>query len=148
MHLPFHWPFRVRYSEVDYQGIAYNAHYLAWFDTTIHEFFKAVAYDYTALRATTGCDFHTVRALVEFRRPLRLDEDFEVHLEISRIGRSSLTFALAAVVPGEVEPRATGEVVWVHADQTSMRGSPLPDDLRSRLSAEGAGEDSGQSQVD
>lgn len=133
MALPFRWPFRVRYSEVDYQGIAYNAHYLTWFDTTIHEFFKALPYDYTALRPKTGADFHTVRALVEFRRPLRLDDDLDVVLDIGRLGRTSLTFALAVMVADEEEPRATGEVVWVHTDQATMRGAPLPDDLRRRL---------------
>ena len=45
----------------------------------------------------------------------------------ARIGRTSLTFAPAIRVAGEAEPRATGEVVWVHADQATMRAVPLPD---------------------
>jgi acyl-CoA thioester hydrolase len=135
MLLPFRWPFRVRYSEVDYQGIAYNAHYLTWFDVTIHEFFKAVPYEYTKERVRTGCDFHTVRALVEFKQPLRLDDDFEVVLDVSRLGRSSLTFALTAIVKGDDATSATGELVWVHADRASERSAPLPDELRQRLTA-------------
>lgn len=133
MSQPFRFPFRVRYSEIDYQGIAYNAHYLTWMDTTIHEFFKALPYDYTAKRADTGSDFNTVKATVEFRRPLRLDEDFVVELRIGRIGRSSLTFDLRLVVEGEDEPRATGEIVWVYADQAAVRAAPLPDELLDRL---------------
>jgi acyl-CoA thioesterase FadM len=31
-------------------------------------------------------------------------------------------------------PRATGEVVWVHADQATMRSTPLPAALLERLS--------------
>lgn len=133
MSQPFRFPFRVRYSEIDYQGIAYNAHYLTWMDTTIHEFFKALPYDYTAKRAETASDFNTVKAAVEFRRPLRLDEDFVVELRIGRIGRSSLTFDLRLVVEGEDEPRATGEIVWVYADQAAVRAAPLPDELLDRL---------------
>lgn len=57
---------RVRYSEVDYQGIVYVAHYVTYFDHGIHEFFRALPYDYTAIRKTSGTDFHTVRTLVEY----------------------------------------------------------------------------------
>jgi acyl-CoA thioester hydrolase len=126
-------PFRVRYSEVDYQGIVYVAHYVMYFDHAIHEFFRALPYDYTALRASTGTDFHTVRALVEYRRPLRFDERFEVEARLGRIGRSSLTFALAIFAEGETEPRASGEMVWVHADQATMRAAQLPAALLALL---------------
>jgi acyl-CoA thioester hydrolase len=126
-------PFRVRYSEVDYQGIVYVAHYVTYFDHGIHEFFRALPYDYTAIRASSGTDFHTVRTLVEYRRPLRFDERFEVEVRLGRIGRSSLTFALTLLAEGETEPRATGEMVWVHADQTTMRAAPLPERLRALL---------------
>lgn len=131
--LPFRYPFRVRYSEVDYQGIAYNAHYLTWMDTTIHEFCRAVPYNYTVKRAETGCDFHTVKATVEFRQPLRLDDDFVVELRIDRIGRSSLTFGFDLRCAGDGAPRATGEIVWVHVDQKTNRSAPLPGELLARL---------------
>ena len=38
-------PFRVRYSEIDGQGVVFNAHYLTYFDTTITEYFRALGYD-------------------------------------------------------------------------------------------------------
>ena len=137
LEMPFRFPFRVRGSEVDFQAVAYNAHYLTWFDTTIHEFFKAVPYNYALLKADTGCDFHTVRAVIEFKGPLRLDEDFEVVLRVPRIGRSSLTFDLRAVVGGEADVRTTGELVWVHTDQATRRSAPLPSRLLDRLAAAG-----------
>ena len=34
----FRFGFRVRYSEVDFQGIVYFAHYATYFDVAIHEF--------------------------------------------------------------------------------------------------------------
>jgi acyl-CoA thioester hydrolase len=130
---PFRFGFRVRYAEVDYQGIVYFAHYATYFDVAIHEFFRSLPYDYTAIRKTTGTDFNIVRCVVEYRRPLRFDEVFEVEVKLGRIGRTSLTFTPATWVAGEAEPRATGEVVWVHADQTSMRAAPLPEELLALL---------------
>ena len=41
----FSHPFRVRYSEIDGQGVVFNAHYLTYFDTTITEYFRALGYD-------------------------------------------------------------------------------------------------------
>jgi acyl-CoA thioester hydrolase len=129
----FRFGFRVRYAEVDFQGIVYFAHFATYFDVAIHEFFRALPYDYTAVRRTTGTDFNIVRSVVEYRRPLRFDEPFEVAVTLGRIGRTSLTFTPAIWVAGEAEPRATGEVVWVHADQTSMRAVPLPTELLELL---------------
>jgi acyl-CoA thioester hydrolase len=125
----FRFGFRVRYSEVDFQGIVYFAHYATYFDVAIHEFFRSLPYDYTAMRKTTGTDFNIVRAMVEYRRPLRFDEAFAVEVGLGRTGRTSLTFTPAIWVAGEAEPRATGEVVWVHADQATMRAVPLPEQL-------------------
>jgi len=130
---PFRHAFRVRYSEVDYQGLVYFAHYATYCDVAIHEFFRALPYDYTEVRRTAGTDFHVVRALVEYRRPLRFDEAFEVEIRLGRIGRSSLTFRPALFALGEAEPRATAEMVSVHADQTSMRAVPLPERLLELL---------------
>jgi acyl-CoA thioester hydrolase len=73
--------------------------------------------------------------VVEYRRPLRFDEPFAVEVALGRIGRTSLTFTPAIWVQGEIEPRATGEVVWVHADQSTMRAVPLPAELLELLSA-------------
>ena len=131
----FRFGFRVRYSEVDYQGIVYFAHYATYFDVAIHEFFRSLPYDYTAIRRTTGTDFNIVRSVVEYRRPLRFDEPFAVEVALGRIGRTSLTFTPAIWVQGEVEPRATGEVVWVHADQATMRAVALPAELLKLLHA-------------
>jgi acyl-CoA thioester hydrolase len=129
----FRFGLRVRYAEVDFQGIVYFAHYATYFDVAIHEFFRSLPYDYTAIRSTTGTDFNIVRCVVEYRRPLRFDEVFEVEVKLGRIGRTSLTFTPAIWVAGEAEPRATGEVVWVHADQTSMRAAPVPEELLALL---------------
>jgi acyl-CoA thioester hydrolase len=129
----FRFGLRVRYAEVDFQGIVYFAHYATYFDVAIHEFFRSLPYDYTAIRSTTGTDFNIVRCVVEFKRPLRFDEVFQVEMKLGRIGRTSLTFTPAIRVAGEAEPRATGEVVWVHADQATMRAVPLPEELLELL---------------
>lgn len=131
----FHHPFRVRYSEVDAQAVVFNAHYLTYFDTAITEYFRALGYDYMAAVAATGVDFHTVRTLVEYKAPIRFDEEIEVCVRVARIGRSSITLALAIFAKGGGDPRAVGEVVWVYTDQTTHKTEPAPDDLRKLIAS-------------
>jgi len=62
----FFYPFRVRYSEIDGQKVVFNAHYLTYFDTAITEYLRWLPIDYKQYIKETGCDFHTVRTLVEY----------------------------------------------------------------------------------
>ena len=149
----FSFPFRVRYSEIDGQGIVFNAHYLTYFDTAITEYFRTLGYDYKAECGRDGCDFHTVRSLVEYRAPIRFDEEIDVAVKAGRLGRSSIRFDLAvhgrgasaagagpaAVADPPPDLRATGEIVWVHTDQATHTSTPLPGKLVDMLVAfEGA----------
>lgn len=136
----FCWPFRVRYSEVDGQMVVFNAHYLTYFDTAITEYFRSLPYDYMGQVDRTGEDFHTVKTLVEYKQPIRFDEDIEVHIKTERMGRSSLTFALEIHPKGLDELRATGEVVWVNTDQKTHKSAALPKALVEKLTSfEGVG---------
>ncbi|MCA3630985.1 MAG: acyl-CoA thioesterase, partial [Methylobacterium sp.] len=97
----FFHPYRVRYSEIDGQGVMYNAHYLTFFDVSIHEYFRALDHERYSDAKRTGCDFHVVKASVEFRQPLHFDDLFAVGVKVARIGRSSITFALGVFREGE-----------------------------------------------
>jgi acyl-CoA thioester hydrolase len=131
----FAWPFRVRYSEIDGQKIVFNAHYLTYFDTAIHEYFRALDYDYGEKEDGAGQEFHTVRAVVEYSKPIDFDEDIEVQVRTARLGRSSITFNLEIHPAGSEDLRATGEIVWVNTNQETHRSTPVPDDLVERLVA-------------
>src|SRR5258708_25351557 len=91
----FFFPLRVRYSEIDGQKVVFNAHYLTYFDTAITEYMRALRYDAEGEAKRAGIDFHVVRALVEFKAPIRFDDEIEVAVRTMRVGRSSIAFALA-----------------------------------------------------
>ena len=131
----FSFPFRVRYSEVDGQKIVFNAHYLTYFDTAITEYFRALAYDYMGQVDRIGEDFHTVKTLVEYWKPISFDQEIDVLVRTSRMGRSSLTFDLQIYPKGVDDMLASGEVVWVNTDQTTHRSVPVPAELVERLVA-------------
>ena len=131
----FFCPLRVRYSEVDQQGVVFNAHYLTYYDTAITEYFRGLPWDLMAEAKASGIDFHTVRCLVEYKAPIGFDQELEIGCRVARLGRSSLTFGLAIFARGNDPVLATGEVVWVHTDQRSHRPVPIGDRLRGLLQA-------------
>ncbi len=129
----FFFPFRVRYSEIDGQMIVYNAHYLTYFDTAITEYCRILSFDFVGEKEKTGQDFHTVKALVEYRAPIFFDDEIEVGVRTSRIGNSSLTFSLGIFRLQQSELLSSGEVVWVNADQASRKAAPVPHTLATKI---------------
>ena len=85
----FHYSFRIRYSEVDAQGIVFNAHYLTFFDTAMTEYLRHINYDYVNEVKEKNEDFHTVKTLVEYKAPIYFDQIIDVCLKVKKIGNSS-----------------------------------------------------------
>lgn len=126
----FFHDFRVRYSEIDGQGVVFNAHYLTFFDTTITEYFRHLGFDYRNYIATTGHDFHLVKSLVNYEKPILFDADIEVGCRVSNIGRTSITFLLEIFAKDSETRYSTGEVIWVNTDQTTHKTAPVNDEIR------------------
>ncbi|MFH0787684.1 MAG: thioesterase family protein [Pseudomonadota bacterium] len=125
---------RVRYAEVDSQGIVFNAHYLTYFDTAITEYMRNINYDYHTLVSRRGLDFHLVKSMVEYLKPIGFDEIIEIGVTAHKIGKSSLTWVLAIFKKGASECLAKGEIVWVCSKVGTNRSYPLPEDLVKLLS--------------
>lgn len=127
----FHHTLRVRWAEADMQGIVFNGHYLTYADVGITEYFRAMGQTYSGETGVNGSDFFAVRTLLEYRSPARFDEMLDVHVRIARLGNSSMQF-LIGIYRGE-ELLVNGEIVYVHADQSSRRPSPIPNSFRSAV---------------
>jgi acyl-CoA thioester hydrolase len=130
----FFFDLRVRYSEVDSQGIVFNAHYLTYFDTAMTEYIRNINYDYQTLVSKRGLDFHLVKSTVEYLKPIGFDEIIEIGVTAHKIGKSSLTWVLAIFKKEESECSAKGEIVWVCSRVGTNKSHPLPEDLVKLLS--------------
>ena len=129
---------RVRFGEVDYQGIVFNANYLTYFDVVLTEFLRAAGLIYAAdPEDRDEFDWHVVKATLELKSPARADDLLDACVKIGRFGRSSLTFDLAIFRPEEEAPCTLGEIIWVYTNQTSHTSAEIPAELREKLSAVG-----------
>lgn len=122
--------FRVRFSEVDPQAIAFNARYLDYADLAITELWRAAGIPFGGPDAI---DLQVVRALVEYRKPLRVDELVDAVVSVARIGTSSITTHIALHGASGDDLRATIEIVHVHVDVAQGRSKPVPDGVRKAL---------------
>ena len=129
----FSYNFRIRYSEVDAQKIVYNSHYLTFLDVSIFEFFDAIGFNQEEYIKETNNEFHTVRAVVEYKAPATLGDTIEVLTRIRKIGNSSITFQQEIYLNESDKLLATGEIVWVNTNQEEMVPTTVPDYLRQLL---------------
>ncbi len=125
----FTFPFRVRFSEVDKQGIVFNAHYLVYFDTAISEYFRALPFDVETKLIPKGTDVFMVKMQLEFFAPLHFDDEIDVGVRSRRVGRSSLTFELAVFQKGGDSALTTSEIIWVNAEPKEKKSAPWPTEL-------------------
>lgn len=129
----FFHSFRIRYSEVDAQGIVFNAHYLTFFDTAMTEYLRHINYDYVNEVKDKNEDFHTVKTLVEYKSPIYFDQIIDVCLKVKKIGNSSLTFYIEIYPSKEDNCLASGEVVWVNSDQNTHKSAPLSNNIKDKI---------------
>jgi len=129
---------RVRWSEVDMQKIVFNAHYLAYFDLGVSEYWRTLGLPYEDAMAHLGGELYLKKTTLEFNASARMDDQLDVALACKRLGNSSMTLR-AAVLRAE-QPLAVGELVYVFADPATQRPRPLPAVLRELIEGFEAGQ--------
>ena len=127
------WEATVRYYELDPQGVVHNANHVAFFDQAITAYFKHVNYDYLSDIEETKKDFHTVQVLVQYNKPLYFDQDIEIGVKVKEIGNSSMTWIMGMFLKEAGDLVSSCEAVHVYTDQTTMKPTPITDELKAKL---------------
>ena len=127
----FFLPHRVRYVELDTQGIVFNGHYLAWYDEAVSDYIRAAGYG-DEMRVA-GADFHVVRGLGEYKVAIGRKAEVDIAARCTRVGRTSIAFETAVFPKDGDTLLATGEIVWVLTDQATRRPIPIPGEMRAVL---------------
>ena len=74
---------RVRWAEVDRQGIVFNGHYLTYFDVAITEYWRAIGVPYPAITDRWGSDLFVVKASVEYHAPAHYDDVLDIGVRVA-----------------------------------------------------------------
>jgi acyl-CoA thioester hydrolase len=122
---------RVRYGECDPQGIVFNANYLAYFDHTVTELWRATTIGSWESMVERGLDVVVGEANLRFRAPARFDDMIALHARIATFGTTSLTLELE-IRRGD-QLLVEGWLRQVFVDATSWEKTPIPDWVRDAL---------------
>ena len=122
---------RVRWAEVDRQGIVFNGHYLMYFDVAITEYWRALGYPYPDGLLQHGTDLYVKKASIKYHASTQYDDVLNVMVRVARIGRSSLQFLIE--IHRGAEHLISGEVLYVNADPTTRKSQPVPEFLRQAI---------------
>ena len=133
---PFRYRFRVRYAELDPQGVVFNARYLEYADLVVTEYWRAKQ---LRLTGEDALDFHVANAQVNFRNPIRAEELIEGRAWTTRFGNSSMTTRIelhgcAADAKSSDDLRAEIELVNAHVSLETGQSLPIPQSARAALS--------------
>lgn len=131
----FAHPIRVRWAEVDPQGIVFNGNYLTYFDVGMTEYLRAVGFPYPQALLALGSDTFVVKATVEYHAPALYDDELDCCVRIGRIGRTSMQFLFEMHRPGDGAHLISGENIYVNADPDSRTPKPVPEALRAAIRA-------------
>jgi acyl-CoA thioester hydrolase len=120
---------RVGFSDTDAQGVVYYGRYNPFFDLARVEYLRSLG----LLHHDGPGDFVMRANDVEYFAPAVFDDEIEVHVRVSRIGSTSVTFEFAAYrVPDDVL-MVTAHQTLVYVDLAARTKRPVPDDFRAKI---------------
>ena len=124
---------RVRWAEVDRQDVVFHAHYFAFFDSAQTEYLRNLDYPYPRGLEEKGHDLFIVEAHADFAGSATFDDEIDVCVRVSKLGRSSLTFTFEIFRVGEDKTLVAGREVYVNVDSKTEKSVELPEELIERI---------------
>jgi acyl-CoA thioester hydrolase len=121
-----------RWMDNDAYGHVNNVAYYSYFDTAVNaHLIHAGGLD----PATDGVVGYVVETACRFHQSLSFPQVVDAGLVVTRIGTSSVTYAIGLFAEGAHEPAASGHFVHVWVDRATQRPTAVPAPIRAALVA-------------
>jgi acyl-CoA thioester hydrolase len=120
---------RVRYAEIDGQGVVFNAHWMTYFDDSCTRFMDSLGFGPEFW--TVEFDVMLVRAVVEWQGSARFDEWIDVEVTPVRIGTKSFDLRYRASV--DARPACEATITYVAVKPGENTSMPIPGVVRAAL---------------
>lgn len=123
---------RVQFYEVDSAGIVHFSNYFRYLEEAEHALWRAAGLSIAPPDAEVG--FPRVAASFEYHRPLRFEDEIEVHLRVEAMTDKSIRYGCTITVDGR--RAATGSVTIVCARRQpdgTLKAASIPPAIASRF---------------
>lgn len=131
----FFCPVRVRFGEVDRQGIVYNGNYVVYTDLAFEEFLRSKGYSYRELAEKYDSEVCHRKATYEYVSSAYEGDMLEVGISKINVGNRSFTIQFEIYREGEDDLILLCESVYVGYDVENRCSRPITDLMRSLLSS-------------
>jgi 4-hydroxybenzoyl-CoA thioesterase len=135
----------VRFGDCDPAGIVYFPRYFDFFHQAMETWFPThLGFGYDEFVRERKLGFPAVHSEADFERPSRFGDRIEIRQRVTRLGRSSITFAYEVHGPEGLRARGRSVCVVMDLDPASSgHGSALeiPGELRASIERFGVGEE-------
>lgn len=122
---------RVGFSDTDAQGVVYYGRYNPYFDLARVEYHRLLG----LLHREPEGDFVMRANDVEYFAPARFDDELEIYVRVSRIGRTSVSFEFAVYKIPEDTLMVTAHQTLVYIDLAERRAAPVPEAYRTTITS-------------
>ncbi len=123
---------RVTYPETDASGIVHFTNFFKYVEEAEHALWRAAGLSITGRDPEVG--FPRVGASFEYRRPLRFEDEFDVHLRVAEKTAKTIRYAAVLRKDGEVLGEGSLTIICVRRRPGEpMRAADIPDDISKRF---------------
>ena len=117
---------RVRFAEMDAQGVAHNSNYLVWFEIARIAYLEEFAGGYPALRET-GLESFVLESHVRYRVPAHFDDRLRIRARVGELRGARFRFDYE-ITRGD-EMLADGWTSHACVDAETLRPTRIPQSL-------------------
>ena len=116
----------------DPYGHVSNVVYYSWFDTAVNTYLIEAGVLDIGASPTVGVVIETGCTYFE---SVSYPETVEAGLAVTKLGRTSVTYAVGIFKQGGAFAAAQGHFVHVYVDRATQRPTDIPSDVRAKLEA-------------
>src|SRR5687767_8951386 len=106
---------RVEFHETDMAGIVHFTNFFRYMESIEHAFYRSLGFSVILGNSTAPLGLPRVHASCDYRRPLRFEDEFQMHLFVREKKKRSLTYEIhfRRIQPDPVEEIAIGRLTVV-----------------------------------
>ncbi len=123
----------VRFGDEDRAGVVYFPRFLHFFHCALEDFFSFAGHPYREVLEIDRVGWPAVHADVDFLRPLRFGDVFEIDVWVQRVGNKSATFGYRGRIRGEDHDVAKAAITVACVQLDDFRPIPIPEKYREIL---------------
>ena len=129
----FHHELRVRWSECDFFGTVYRPLCIGYIETAMAEYFRNLGIPTYHEEQWSYSETSIVKATIEFKSRVRVDEVLSICLRVTKI--DSITLTLGSEIYKQTgDLVAMAELIYESYEKTRDFNPPIPDDVRELIS--------------